>query len=204
MTMLHPVHPHSERLAALAGDDPEATGSGSLMDHVAGCERCSAVVDDLRLLRSSLAELPDLRPSRSIQLLPPVPAMGSFEGPADGGPLGWLRRLAAPAMVAGAGLALIGAVGVASMGLGAMASGGAPIFQNVGQDLADDRAEGAAEPGEASGDARSDGDGSSEEQVGSPLMNFSTPLPWLLLLVIGVAFLVAGLVLRFTIQPRAG
>ena len=74
MTMLHPVHPDDERLAALAGDDPEATGDGPLAEHLAGCERCAGLVADLRSLRAGLAELPDLRPSRPIQLLPPVPA----------------------------------------------------------------------------------------------------------------------------------
>jgi len=55
MTMEHETHPHDERLAALAGADPEATDDRSLRDHVAGCDRCRAVVDDLALLRSALS-----------------------------------------------------------------------------------------------------------------------------------------------------
>ena len=126
--MLHPVHPDDERLAALAGDDPQATGDAGLAEHIAGCERCAGLVDELRFLRASLAELPDLRPTRSIQLLPPVPAAPS----SDGGAVGWLRRLAAPTMVAGAGLALVGAVGLGGTVLGGMASsaGAAPDALN--------------------------------------------------------------------------
>ena len=138
MTMQHESHPHDERLAALAGADPEATDDRSLRDHVAGCDRCRAVVDDLALLRSALAELPDLRPSRPLQLLPPVAAPVERRGA-----LGLLRRLSAPALAASAGLILVGAIGSSGIleglaGLGA--SAGAPMFENAGDNL-------GAEPG---------------------------------------------------------
>ena len=132
MTMQHESHPHDERLAALAGADPQATNDRALRDHVAACDRCRAVVDDIALLRSALAELPDLQPSRPLQLLPPVAAPAAPRG----GVLGVLRRLSAPALAAGAGLILVGAVGSTGIinSLGGMAAS-APLFQNVGENL---------------------------------------------------------------------
>src|SRR6266508_2515415 len=135
MTMQHDTHPHDERLAALAGTDAEATEDRALRDHVASCDRCRAVVDDLRLLRSALAELPDLRPSRPLQLLPPASAPAAPRGSA----LGFLRRLTAPAMAAGAALILVGVVG--STGI-LSAFGSAAQLQNVGENLG--AAEGAS------------------------------------------------------------
>jgi len=133
MTMEHETHPHDERLAALAGADPEATDDRSLRDHVAGCDRCRAVVDDLALLRSALAELPDLRPSRPLQLLPPVATPAAPRG----GVLGRLRRLSAPALAAGAALILVGAVGSTGIleGFASMGAAGAPVYENVGENL---------------------------------------------------------------------
>jgi hypothetical protein len=132
MTMQHETHPHDERLAALAEADAEATDDRALRDHVASCDRCRAVVDDLRLLRSALAELPDLRPSRPLQLLPPVAAPAAPRA----GALGFLRRLTAPAMAAGVALILVGAVGSTGIlaAFGGLA-GSAAQFQNVGEDL---------------------------------------------------------------------
>lgn len=207
MTMQHPVHPDDERLAALAGDDPEATGDGSLGEHVAGCRRCAGVVDELRTLRSSLAELPDLRPSRPIQLLPPVPAAR----PADAGARGWLRRLAAPAMVTGAGLALVGAVGFGGTLFGGMASGAgaapdtlegggrrdAQNYESATQAPAAADPSGAAAPNE-------DGQGEGTQDLAMPAVDFSSPTPWVALVGIGVALLLLGLVLRFAVQARAG
>ena len=153
--MQHETHPHDERLAALAGADPEATDDRSLRDHVAGCARCQAVVDDLGLLRSALAELPDLRPSRPLQLLPPVAAPVATRG----GALGVLRRLSAPALAAGLVLILVGTVGSSGIlegfaGMGA--AGAAPVFQNVGDNLAAEsgpEASAAQEGGAAASDA---------------------------------------------------
>jgi hypothetical protein len=200
MTMQHSIHPDDERLAALAGGDPEATGDGRLAEHVAGCDRCAPFVRELELVRTSLAELPDLRPHRPIQLLPPVPARGAAEGVVAG----WIRRLAAPAMAAGAGLALVGAVGLGAMGLGGMAAGGAAVFQNVGDNLTTDEgemapgAEATSAPGERS-------DGSNEETFAErSALDLSTPLPWLIALVGGAVVFLLALVLRFVVVPRAG
>jgi hypothetical protein len=134
MTMQHESHPHDERLAALAGADPEATGDRSLREHVAGCDQCRATVDDLSRLRSALAELPDLRPSRPLRLVPPVAEPVVRRG----GALGLLRRLSAPALAAGLVLILVGTVGGSGIleGLAGMgASAGAPMFENVGDNL---------------------------------------------------------------------
>ena len=89
------IHPDDERLAALAGGEPDVSADVGLRAHVAACDRCGPMVAELQQLHSALAELPDLVPSRRLQLIPPVPA-----GPerASGG---WLRRLAAPMMAAG-------------------------------------------------------------------------------------------------------
>ena len=131
MTMQHESHPHDERLAALAGTDPEASDDRSLRDHVAGCDRCRGVVDDLTLLRSALAELPDLQPSRPLQLLPPVAAPVARRG----GALGLLRRLSAPALAASVGLILVGAVGSSGVldGFSMGAAGAAPAGDNASE-----------------------------------------------------------------------
>lgn len=216
--MQHPIHPDPERLAALAGGDPEATADGALTGHADTCTQCGEVLRELRLLRSALSELPDLVPSRPLQLVPPVPAETAADG---GGPLGWLRRLAAPVMAAGAGLALVGAVGFGSVVLGGMAAsaGARPDL------AAEDR--GGEAPEEASGEpANFDESGepapSDEAAVGGPddpsdgedaedgeesavaLVDLATPTPWLVLTGAGALMLVGGLALRFVVQPRAG
>ena len=128
--MQHQIHPDDERLSALAGGDPEAAGDAALRAHLEGCERCTSLVRELGELRVSLAQLPDLPPSRPLQLVPPVP-----EPAASGAGGGWLRRLAAPAMAAGIAMAVIGGVGfgaTALSGLGA-ASGAAPANEDAQQ-----------------------------------------------------------------------
>jgi hypothetical protein len=125
MTMQNPSHPDDERLAAYAGGDRDAVADPSLSAHVGACDRCGPMVDELAGLRLALAELPDLAPSRPLRLIPPVP---TAPGPRPT-PLGWLRRLAGPAMAAGAGLVLIGAIGLGQSGavtdlFGKAASGG--------------------------------------------------------------------------------
>jgi hypothetical protein len=122
MTMQHQIHPDDERLAALAGGDADASADAGLRAHVSACDRCGPMVAELAQLRSALAELPDLVPSRPLQLVPPVPATAQR---AQGG---WLRRLAAPMLAAGAMLVLVGTVGGSgvlsgvSMGLGSAAA----------------------------------------------------------------------------------
>lgn len=242
MTMEHESHPHDERLAALAGADAEAAGDGALRAHVAGCDRCRAMVDDLALLRSALAELPDLRPSRPLQLLPPVAAPVS----APGGPLGLLRRLSAPALAAGAALILVGTVGSTGIleGLAGMGAGAAaPVFQNVGDDLAAEGAatpeasdsggapgyldgaasttspepeesrvqalEGTPSPSKAAGAATESPAEDTEGErdlgtLGSGSDPLSGRLPWLVVLGAGIVLAAGSLLLRFTVQPRAG
>ena len=57
--MQHPIHPDDERLAALAGGDPEVTSDTALRAHVDTCGQCAGVVRELGSLRTALAELPD-------------------------------------------------------------------------------------------------------------------------------------------------
>jgi hypothetical protein len=105
MTMPPAAHPEPERLAALAGDDADARADSALLDHVASCADCDRQLRDMASLRAALADLPDLAPSRPLQLVPPVAA------PA---PTGWrvaVRRAFAPVAVAGLVLVLVGGVG---------------------------------------------------------------------------------------------
>ena len=69
--MLNPNHPDDERLSALASRDDDAVADPELTAHVSTCDRCADLVAELALLRVSLAELPDLAPSRPLRLLPP-------------------------------------------------------------------------------------------------------------------------------------
>jgi len=107
MTMPNDSHPRDERLAAYADREADALRDRALTEHLAGCARCRLVLEDLAALRSALAELPDLAPSRPLRLIPPVPAPASR----DAGRVGWLRRLTAPVFAVGTGLVLVGAVG---------------------------------------------------------------------------------------------
>ncbi len=116
--MLIPNHPADERLAAFAADDLEAP-EPALAEHVSSCVRCSAVVDDLSTLRIVLAELPDIAPHRPLQLVPGV----ADPSPAGNSAGGWVRRLFAPALAAGAAIALVGAVGTTTPLLDGMAGG---------------------------------------------------------------------------------
>ncbi len=126
MTMQHPDHPQDERLAALAGGDPEVASDAALRAHVDSCDRCTDLVRDLASLRTALAELPDLAPSRPLQLLPPV------DEPRTAASAGWLRRLARPAMAAGFVLVVVGAFGTSGISID---MGVSEIFQNVGENL---------------------------------------------------------------------
>lgn len=128
MTMQHPTHPDDERLAALAGGDPEVTSDGALRAHVDSCDRCGALVRELGSLRTALSELPDLVPSRPLQLLPPVAE------PRTAGRVSWLRRLAAPAMAAGIMLVIAGAVGSSgfTLNIGLGTSAGASMAEAGG------------------------------------------------------------------------
>ncbi|MEP7040335.1 MAG: hypothetical protein ABI864_02055 [Chloroflexota bacterium] len=131
MTMQNLPHPDDERLAAYAGGDADATADAGLVAHLSACDRCRPLVDELSFLRGALAGLPDLVPSRPLRLIPPVPA------PAVGSGGGWLRRLTAPAMAAGAAIALVGAVGIGATGPlgGLFGQAASAIFENVGENL---------------------------------------------------------------------
>lgn len=107
MSMTTPAHPDPERLAALAGADPDALADRELEAHIAACESCGPQVRELSAMRAALAELPDIAPSRPLRLVPPVaePAVSP----------GWrtvFRRAFAPVAVAGMVLLLVGSVGV--------------------------------------------------------------------------------------------
>jgi hypothetical protein len=226
MTMQNPSHPDDERLAAYAGGDPDATADTSLVAHVATCDRCRPLVEELSLLRGALAELPDLAPSRPLRLIPPVPA------PAANSAGGWLRRLTGPAMAMGAGLFLVGAIGIGATGAigGFFSQAASAVFQNVGDNLQGAGApEGQATPsdnayvpgahnfstppGETKGvtdSGRSSAEASPTPAAGNPgptedLNGGSSPeQPWLTLLIGGAGLFVISTALRFTISPRAG
>jgi hypothetical protein len=230
MTMQHPTHPDDERLAALAGGDPEVAADGVLRAHVDTCDRCAETVRELGSLRAALAELPDLVPSRRLRLLPPA---AEPQAPTRGG---WLRRLAGPAMAAGLVLVVVGAIGTSGFTLG---MGASAIFQNAGDNFEAGGASGqdsvtgqplrpavnGASPSDRSADGLDSGSESqrSQEQAGSTtpqpgqagpptdrgvtggLFADSDPrLPWLVVLGLGVGLLLAGIYLRFAQQPRAG
>jgi hypothetical protein len=158
MTMHNTPHPDDERLAAYAGGDRDALDDRSLVSHVAACDRCRPLVDELSFLVGSLAELPDLAPSRPLRLIPPVRETAL---PAAG-PRGWLRRLTAPAMAAGAALFLVGAVGIGSTGFAGLASKSAGYATDQEAASASDRELGPAAGGEVPSVAPDDTRGSTD------------------------------------------
>jgi len=229
MTMQSTPHPDDELLAAYAGGDRDALADASLAAHLASCDRCGPLVDELSILRGALAELPDLAPSRPLRLIPPVPAPGvSARG-------SWLRRLTAPAMAAGAGLVLVGAVGIG-------ASGGAIGFFGKAASLDSAHAASASEEGtfpvagagspsltpsdNAAGSPKAFGSNvpqslsSSAPQPTTPRPSATDSTgrnayeatgssggpeqPWLTLLIAGAALFVISTALRFSLSPRAG
>jgi hypothetical protein len=234
MTMQNDSHPDDERLAAYAGGDRDAVADAPLTAHIAACDRCGPLVEEISLLRGALAELPDLAPSRPLRLIPPVPA------PAVTSAGGWLRRLTGPAMAAGAGLVLVGAIGIGATGAigGFFSQAASTVFQNVGDNLQGAGApEGEATPsdnsvvpgayntstppGETKGVTDSGRDSeppstrSSAETSPTPVPaelggtdhlneSPSAEQPWLTLLIAGAGLFVISTALRFTIVPRAG
>jgi hypothetical protein len=222
MTM-DPQHPLDERLAAYADGDADVLTDGTLRAHVAACERCALVVRDLGALRSALADLPDLVPSRPLRFVPPVEAPAA----ASTGFAGLVRRLFAPALVAGAVLVVAGSVGMAAPTATALLSGkaGAAAASDMSNDSS---AEGvtagqASPPGNAYGPgspSRAGGDsGVPVPQAGGgssvPLSGGasgrddsgatpSAPMPWLAVTIIGAAIVIASLIVRWTVLPAAG
>jgi hypothetical protein len=223
MTMQTSPHPDDELLAAYAGGDADALADGVLRAHLSTCDRCRPIVDELSLLHMALAELPDLAPSRPLRLIPPAPAAAV---PAPSG--SWLRRLTAPAMAAGAALALVGAVGI-----GASSSVGL-LFSNVGENLQGGGAtdqEGVPAPGVFSptlvpGDTASGGGAYRASAVPRTPQSMqpatprpsakavsegdngtsgrSSEQPWLTLLIAGAGLFGISGILRFSLVPRAG
>ena len=156
--MLNSNHPDDERLSALVAADPDASADASLTAHVGGCERCADIVRELGFLRSALSDLPDIAPPRPLRLLSPVEA-DAVSGPDRLGQ--WARRLFAPALTAGAALAMVGVVGTALPGLGGMAqSGGQDAFSA------------ASEAAEAANTAD---DFDAEDSAGGTELEFSAP-----------------------------
>lgn len=222
--MLNTNHPDDERLSALAAHDPDETDS-ALAAHVASCDRCDSVVSELGALRMALSELPDLTPSRPLRLIPAVE-----RDRADDRAGGWARRFFAPLLAGGAAIALVGAVGTASPALDG-ATGGADSAASVAAtrenyaaalgasaagtpavEVAPDELGGrasasddalaesdGAEPRAADGSA-ADGDSTSQLQASAP----GERSPWPMVLFTGVAVMIAALLMRWVLVPRAG
>jgi len=201
MTMHDLIHPDDERLSALAAGDSDATTDADLQRHVAGCDRCELLVSDLRGLRSALAELPDLTPSRPLRLLPPTPqAAPAVE---------WVRRAFAPALVLGGAMLLIGAVGLGGRGgYGFFGSAAAPerMAAASAADAAGQQPLSTVVPGPAY---------AGQEDLPSPSATPADDLDLangpgtgadvsLVLLAGGLVLIAAALVLRYVVVPRAG
>ncbi|MGQ0607851.1 MAG: hypothetical protein ACT4OQ_05225 [Chloroflexota bacterium] len=227
--MLNQDHPHDERIAALASHDTDATADARLTAHVASCDRCTELVAELGALHVALADLPDLQPSRPLQLLPPVEAQPSGVDRLGG----WARRFFAPVLAAGAAVALVGVVGTAAPALDMLASGqeagGADAESGAVRELAAPGASAAAEEPRAAGDQAYE-DTFGGETASSPLVaGRSAPdtdeviapqgaddlaatqqeptadrSPWPMVLFAGVALMVAALLGRWILAPRAG
>lgn len=221
MTMPTDFHPDDERLAAYAGADRDAVSDRALVEHLAACDRCRPIVDELTSLTGALAALPDLVPSRPLRLIPPVPA-----APRQPAPLPWLRRLLAPAMFGGAALVLVGAVGMS--GVGARVYDASSVRTSMGAATASDQelapGAGAVESvrlspltnpeitGRSNSPSPAEDNAFGSEPSSSPgddaeLLSFGDrdgEQPWLTLLIAGAAIFTVSTVLRFTVVPRAG
>jgi len=218
MTMHNTTHPDDERLAAYAGADGEAVSDRELAAHLTTCDRCRSVVDELAILRDALALLPDVAPSRPLRLIPPVAAPVARRP----GALEWLRRLAAPAMAAGAGLVLVGAVGVSGLvgGLASRAGPNAAIDESASNGAAAPDGGGArtAAPAfstDSEGTGRTDdprsqagNDSAAPTPSASRDLGFVDPNsagePWLTLLIAGFGLFGISAILRYSLTPRAG
>ena len=212
-----PHHPDDEFLAALAEGDEEARAQEPLASHVADCRRCAGVVADLRVLRASLADLPDVRPARPLRLLPPVEDLRPL--PADR--LGsWVRRAFAPVLALGATLAMVGLVGTAAPSLSG-SQGGSPAAGDANMEMeaaaSASEADGGAEAGAGQDDRLSAGsaapsvdtgtlaarDQAAEEADADPGLPAERS-PWPMVLFTGVATVVGAVLLRWILVPRAG
>ena len=225
--MLIPNHPHDERLSALASGDPDAVADPALSEHVASCHRCTDTVAELGALRASLAALPDLRPHRPLQLVPPVtePSPSRVDGIG-----GWARRFFAPVLTAGAALAMVGLVGTTAplVSPAGQADDGAQMADGAEEtdvsvrlggdshmfDTGGGASDGGAERGEAAeGPAveplQSEVAGAATDETGGQLEGQAASLTaersiWPMVLFTGVALMVAAALLRWILAPRAG
>lgn len=223
--MLNTTHPDDERLSALASGDDEAASDAALSSHVTTCDRCTGLINELGALRVSLAELPDLEPSRPLRLLPPT-----AEPAGDAGIGAWVRRLFAPALTAGAALAMVGLIGTASPTFQGVASGGGDSAEEAvtgaegdePAELSDAAASEApaAAPDEAGASAaiqqfgETDGRTAEEAASAAPFVaednaSRATELPaerspWPMVLFTGVALMIGATLLRWILVPRAG
>lgn len=207
--MLTPTHPHEERLSALAARDEDATADGTLTGHVDACDRCAALVVELGALRATLAELPDLAPSRPLRLLPPV----GDPDPSAVDRLGeWVGRLFAPALAAGAALAMVGLVGTAAPALDGAASGGdagaldmAAPEDDAARDGSEPQIMAASPETVAEHDTSGGGDAAaSADEAGARSTLPAERSPWPMVLFTGVALVIGALLLRWILVPRAG
>lgn len=203
-------HPDDELLAAYAGSDADAIADEALREHVTSCDRCRPMVDELAALRTALGDLPDLKPPRPLRLIPPVAELPAGRTR----PLAWLRRLAAPAMAAGAGLVLVGAVGASGLVTLPFASSASLTSKEGG-------AAGEPVPAAATDNAdysrsaspRVDNSGAAPSPTPQGVFGALSPRsvaervteqPWLTLLVAGLILVAVSLILRYSLNPRAG
>ena len=150
-------HPHDERLAALAGGDRDALDDAALRSHVADCVRCRQVSDELAALRVALSQLPDLAPPPGFRAWDSRSALTPLAAarPSVGARLAeTMRRVLAPAMLAGASLALVGAVGLSGFLEGTQGAGGAA---GGAQEAVPGAGDFSAEPQRAAGEQPDDG-----------------------------------------------
>ena len=218
--MLIPNHPEDERLSALASAEADAIADAALVTHVTSCDRCTALVDELGALRVFLADLPDLKPSRPLRLLPEVVDDRSPEDRVGG----WARRFFGPVLAAGAAVAMVGLVGTTAPIFDSMASGGAaPQSSAMELDAAggdgDAPAAAASDAGtaegaesdtgrmeaaasdEAEGQAFSAEDGNGRDLSDQQPVGDDRPL-WPMLLFAGVAVMVGAGLMRWIFVPR--
>jgi hypothetical protein len=229
MKMSSALHPDDERLSALAAADHDAATDRDLVDHVSSCLRCTEIVDDLRALRTALTELPDLVPSRPLQLVPPV-----LEPEIAPSRRRWLRRLMAPVAAAGLVVAIVGAAGTAGiLGVPAGAPSASDVEASSGGRAADKSPQGESESadlpevsgrtqapafsnrsptGSSSPDEASAQPHRSTDRAASPRQspagelpssgNGGPPSPWLIVLVAGLAVTGGALAARWMIPAQ--
>jgi hypothetical protein len=229
MTMMHAAHPDPERLAALAGDDADARADRGLTEHVGSCASCERQVREMGVLRIALSQLPDLTPSRPLQLLPLVPA------PAASGWRVAFRRAFAPVAVAGMALLLVGGVGATGAlgpadaqrlfifsaaqpaaqdgGPEITTDGGAPAASILAEPAASDASRpldnggvGAMGPTPEGGEAGGEDDEGGEETPANPrsenLDAESAVSGWLVVAGLGLGLLVLAVILRAAAPKR--